>query len=331
MKFLSLYWLCIFLPIDILSQMPNYQLDPSFSPEWPPEIEVNGVTAVATVETEAFQWEVHIAHHGSPAVMVFDMSGGFIRSWGDSGINKAHGLSAQYYAPHGIYYLWLTDMGTEDGKYGHTIHKYTTAGKLVATLGTPGIAGNGTDPIQFGNVADVAFDNDGGIYVADGDGGVNNRVVKFTQDLKVDFIINHNFFHPHSIALDYWNRIWVADRENNQTQVFDPSGDYLGSWNCTQQATGGRPWGLRIFKSLKFSYIVIIDGTEGAAVVLSLSGPTFSNKCNQLQVIPINRTTYGNPHEMAMDTNFGMLYVAEVNDQHQPTGCQRYKPNFESN
>lgn len=38
--------------------------------------------------------------------------------------------------------------------------------------------GNSTAPLRFGNVADGTFDPAGGVaVVADGDGGVNNRVV----------------------------------------------------------------------------------------------------------------------------------------------------------
>jgi hypothetical protein len=43
------------------------------------------------------------------------------------------------------------------------------------------IAGNGTDPLQFGNVADIAI-GENAIFVADGDGGVNNRVVALSLD-----------------------------------------------------------------------------------------------------------------------------------------------------
>ncbi len=38
----------------------------------------------------------------------------------------------------------------------HTVKKFTPSGVLVSRLGTPDVAGSSIDPVQFGNVADVA-------------------------------------------------------------------------------------------------------------------------------------------------------------------------------
>ena len=43
---------------------------------------------------------------------------------------------------------------------------------MLDEFGTSGIAGQGVRPkLQFGNVADVAIDDIGNIYITDGDGG----------------------------------------------------------------------------------------------------------------------------------------------------------------
>lgn len=321
MHLILAYYSFIFLSFRVCAK-PHYKLDPSWSPNWPSSIDLNGVTAVATVlQGPSGGKEIHIAQHGTPSVLVFDSKGVFLRSWGAKGIDKAHGLKAQH--KDGETFLWLTDMGIADGKYGHTISKYSVNGTLLLTLGTPGEEGTGKNPIQFGNVADIAFDNHGNMFVSDGDGGVNNRVVKFNSNLKIEFIIEHDFLHPHSVTYDKLDRVWVADREHNQTQVFNGlTGKYLGSWKCTQEATSGRPWGLRILGTTLF----VVDGTNGALVLLELPGQPFDNTCNQYQVIPINQTQFGNPHEMSIDPTTGAAYVADVDDPKKPTGCLRFIP-----
>ena len=48
-------------------------------------------------------------------------------------------------------------------------------------LGTPGKKGNGTSPLQFDQVADVAISDQGEMYIVDGDGGMNNRLLKLQK------------------------------------------------------------------------------------------------------------------------------------------------------
>ncbi len=54
-------------------------------------------------------------------------------------------------------------------------------GTKLASIGTPGKAGSRLTPIQFGNVADVAFSADGTVFASDGDAGLNNRVVALAR------------------------------------------------------------------------------------------------------------------------------------------------------
>ena len=50
------------------------------------------------------------------------------------------------------------------------------------TLGTPGVAGLGQ--YEFSDPSGMTFGLNGEIYVADGEGRVNARIVKFTRDGK---------------------------------------------------------------------------------------------------------------------------------------------------
>ncbi|NCG17766.1 MAG: hypothetical protein GWP91_01970 [Rhodobacterales bacterium] len=38
------------------------------------------------------------------------------------------------------------------------------------------------------------------------------------------------FNFPHGIAIDYRDRVYVADRDNKCVQIFDTAGTFLGKW-----------------------------------------------------------------------------------------------------
>ena len=73
--------------------------------------------------------------------------------------------------PHGIRFdrdgnLWVTD-GRADKGNGQMVYKMSTDGsKVLMTLGTRGVSGDG--PHAFNGVADVAIAPNGDIFVADG-------------------------------------------------------------------------------------------------------------------------------------------------------------------
>lgn len=73
------------------------------------------------------------------------------------------------------------------GAYGHTIKKYNSFGDLVQVLGTPGKKGTGLNPLQFDNPAELYVDDTGDIYIVDGDGGLNNRLIKLSQGTWLNF------------------------------------------------------------------------------------------------------------------------------------------------
>ena len=133
-------------------------------------------------------------------------------------------------------------MGTDntggDGK-GHEVVKFSPEGKVLMTLGKPGVGGLGAR--HFNAPTDVAVARNGDIIVSDGHGGKTNaRIVKFTSDGKFiaawgkrgsgpgEFGVNH------SLAIDSAGRIYVADRGNNRVEIFGPNGVYI--WNGSSSA-----------------------------------------------------------------------------------------------
>ena len=100
-----------------------------------------------------------------------------------------------------------------------------------APAGAPAASGMQAD--LFEGPADVAFDADGNIFVADGT--ANARVAKFTRDGV--FVKswgsrgsnNDQFSTARSIAVDGNGNVYVADRGNNRIQVFDNNGTFKSS------------------------------------------------------------------------------------------------------
>jgi sugar lactone lactonase YvrE len=172
-----------------------------------------------------------------PAVLEFDASGKLLKSFG----------AGMFVFPHGFHVdregnIWVTDARGRNGK-GHQVFKFSPDGKLLLTLGKPGVAGAGAD--ELNEPSDVAVAPSGEIFVADGhDAGSNMRIVKYTKD--GTFIKSWGrpgsapgeFNAPHAIAFDSQGRLFVADRGNNRLQIFDQNGTFLEEWKQFSRLSG---------------------------------------------------------------------------------------------
>jgi sugar lactone lactonase YvrE len=167
---------------------------------------------------------------------------------------------------HGLYidrdgFIWVTDGRGKDGK-GQQVFKFSPDGKVLLTLGTAGVAGDG--PNTFNAPSDVAIAENGDIFVADGHGGETNaRVVKFSNDGR--FIKSWGkkgsgpgeFNIPHTIAFDSKGRVFIGDRGNNRIQIFDQDGKFLDEWKQF-----GRPSGIFIAKD---DTMYVVDSESNTA------------------------------------------------------------------
>src|SRR4029079_17405983 len=129
---------------------------------------------------------------------------------------------------------------------GQVVYKFSPEGKVLMTLGMPGMAGAGAT--MFNQPSDVIVGPNGDIFVADGHGPQTNaRIVKFSKDGK--FIKewgkhgsgDADLEGPHALAFDSRGRLFVGDRTNNRVQIFDQDGKLLASWKQF-----GRPSGIFI-------------------------------------------------------------------------------------
>ena len=169
-----------------------------------------------------------------PPILVFTISGEFVRSWGEG----------MFIRPHGFHIDAAGNVWTTDDR-AHVVYKFDANGTLLMTLGKKCIRGQGPD--IFDQPTDVFVAPDGNIFVTNGHGMGANRVMKLTSD--GEFIKawgstgsgEGQFDIPHALEMDSQGRLFIGDRNNGRVQIFDQEGNFLDQWSQF-----GRPSGLAI-------------------------------------------------------------------------------------
>jgi hypothetical protein len=208
-----------------------------------------------------------------PTVMKFDATGKLVKSF----------AAGMLIFPHGIHVdrdgnVWVTDgqddaplpqrgagagggraeaaAGAERGRgaapsgpigprpgatKGNQVYKFSPDGKVLLTLGKPGGA---AAPDYFYQPNDVVTAPNGDIFVGEGHGAGNNRILKFDKTGK--FIKEWGklgtgpgeFDQPHALAFDAQGRLFVGDRNNNRVQVFDQDGKFITEYRQFSRPSG---------------------------------------------------------------------------------------------
>lgn len=215
-------------------------------------------------------------------VLVIDSDNGkLIDSWGDNLFIMPHGLKVDNENN-----VWVTDVGL------HQIFKFSHDGKLLMKLGEANVSGNHS--LHFDKPTDIAVAKDGSFYVSDGYG--NSRVVKFSTTGNYLFEWGKKgskegeFTVPHGISLDSNGNVYVADRENNRIQVFDPDGTFRKQFADNSfgaicavafDKTGSKLFAVDDFTLLKVkrrgSDVFVFDTTGNVQTRFGRSGPHQSN------------------------------------------------------
>jgi DNA-binding beta-propeller fold protein YncE len=187
-------------------------------------------------------------------VLKFDESGKLVRSFGRGLIVWPHGIHVDKEGN-----VWVTDA--RDNRparprgappdaplppapakiIGHQVFKFSPEGKVLMALGAPG-GGTGAD--GFFQPNDVITAPNGDIWVAEGHGGTNDRLVKL--DRTGTFLAEFGrkgtgpgeFDQPHALAFDSKGRLFVADRSNNRIQILDQNGTFLEEWTQFSRPSG---------------------------------------------------------------------------------------------
>lgn len=165
-------------------------------------------------------------------VLKFGPDGKVVKSMGGGLFIWPHGLDVDKEGN-----VWVTDaVGNaripKGDKRGHIVVKFSPEGKVLLTLGTPGVEGSGPD--HFTSPSDVALAANGDVFIADGHNDVgNNRIMKFSKEGKFMSSWGKSGWAPgefhaiHAIAIDPQGRVFVGDRGNNRIQIFDQNGKSL--------------------------------------------------------------------------------------------------------
>ncbi len=190
----------------------------------------------------------------------FDDSGKEIRSFG----------GGMFVWPHGIYVdrdgnVWVTDARApspddlknfpgEDNKKGSVVVKFSPEGKVLMTLGKPGVRGN--PPEALTDPTDVVTDPaNGDIYITEShtdvaDPNLIGRISVFDKTGKFLRVIGKagtgpgEFRTPHALKFDSKGQLVVADRHNHRIQVLTKEGKFVLEYDDF-----GRTSGLAIDKS----------------------------------------------------------------------------------
>ena len=165
--------------------------------------------------------------------------------------------------PHGIHVdrdgnVWVTDARVAtaeertkfpgEDKKGSVVIKFSPDGKVLMTLGRPGVKGDPPDALTEPN--DVITDpSNGDVYVAESHTNVEDpnlvgRISVFDRNGKFLRVIGKTgtgpgeFRTPHALEFDSQGRLIVADRHNHRIQILTKEGKYLAEWREFSRVSG---------------------------------------------------------------------------------------------
>jgi DNA-binding beta-propeller fold protein YncE len=186
-------------------------------------------------------------------VHLFDESGKEVRSFG----------SGLFVWPHGIHVdrdgnVWVADSSVttpdslnkfpgEEPK-GSVVIKFSPEGKVLMTLGRPGLKGNPPDALTEPTVV-LTDPANGDIYVAESHTNVEDpdlvgRISVFDRNGKFLRVIGKTgtgpgeFRTPHALVWDSQGRLIVGDRHNHRVQILTKDGKYVGEYREFSRVSG---------------------------------------------------------------------------------------------
>lgn len=195
----------------------------------------------ASFATGSFAAPMGIALDGSGHVYVvdaynnriqkLDSHGNFIMSFGASAPNASN-ATGSFNAPAGIAidrsgHIYVTEAGS------NRVQKFDSSGNFIRQFGASAPIASSA-PGSFDTPVDIAFDNEGYMYVADFN---NNRVQKLNSNGA--FIMQYGASAPNAssalgsfnasagLALDGNGNLYVAEAGNNRIQKLDTNGNFM--------------------------------------------------------------------------------------------------------
>ena len=255
------------------------------------------------------QDRVYVLSRSGNPIGLFSREGELLNWFGREYFTRAHGICV---ASDGTIYC------TDDGN--HTVSQFTTDGKLLRALGNkdqPSDTGYTTKPSFYESLATikkggqpfnrptgVALSSLGELYISDGYG--NARVHKFSPDGTLILSWGEpgnapgQFRLTHSVLVDKYDRVWVADRENNRLQIFNSEGKFLKQWTDLN-----RPCDVAIDEE----DIVYISELNRRVSIFTLDGELLARWGSEGE--DKDKTLFLAPHGIAVDS-LGDIYIGEI-------------------
>jgi DNA-binding beta-propeller fold protein YncE len=183
----------------------------------------------------------------------FDESGREIRSFG----------GGMFVWPHGIHVdregnVWVTDARAAsadeltkypgEDKKGSAVVKFSPDGRVLMTLGKPGV--RGSPPEALTDPTDVVTDpGNGDVYVAEShtdvaDPNLVGRISVFDRTGKFLRVIGKSgagpgeFRTPHALEFDSRGQLVVADRHNHRIQILTKAGRFVAEYDDFGRTSG---------------------------------------------------------------------------------------------
>jgi sugar lactone lactonase YvrE len=185
-----------------------------------------------------------------------------IQKFDESGKRLASFGGGMFVWPHGLHVdrdgnVWVADSrvpakeelkkfpGEQDK--GSVVVKFSPEGKVLLTLGRPGVVGN--PPAALTEPTNVLTDANGDVYVSESHTNVEDpnlvgRISVFDRNGKFLRTIGKTgtgpgeFRTPHAMVFDSAGRLIVADRHNHRIQILTKDGKYIGEYREFSRVSG---------------------------------------------------------------------------------------------
>lgn len=235
---------------------------------------------------------------GLPMLLEFDQNQKFVRGFGEGIAVRPHSMRID--AQDNI---WIADVGA------NTVMKLNPQGQIVMTLGTKGKSGEwneGAGTKYLNQPTDLAFGENGEIFVSEGHGTADPWVLRLDKNGKLITQWSGKVDGPgafsmvHTIARDAKGNIYLGDREVKRLVIYDSDGRFIKTVQMSNLLCG--------FYVTKKNEFYMTTGQDGQIEkldwdgnVLGVAGKGPGKGLGQ----------FGEAHYLAMD-HTGNIYVADT-------------------